>query len=349
MIYIVGAGPAGLSTGLFLIEKGYKVTILEKEDRIKSTACGEGCDLQSLKMLPFDSSPYFERIVEGIKFIFNEKFFYARTDGVVLNRQKWMEGMAEEFIKRGGKILLSNKVEKIDDNFIYTSKEKIEYDLCIGADGPLSAVRKYIGEDCLFEIGSEYEMKYRMEENYLEFYLSKKFSHHYAWKFPKKETINVGIIGKFSMLDYFLNKLKIDGEIVSKKVGMIPYGGMKTLVKNNVALIGDAACMANPFSLGGISPAIHAAKILAKNIVNLKKYEEEIKAHPIMDDILMKGKKAVEKLNDGEMEIAFKRINGKEIREIKYGDIKHLFLHPIATMKFYRIAKALIHSLKWGW
>ena len=63
----------------------------------------------------------------------------------------------------------------------------------------------------------------------------------------------------------------------------------------------------------------------------------------------MKGKKAVEKLNDGEMEIAFKRINGKEIREIKYGDIKHLFLHPIATMKFYRIAKALIHSLKWGW
>ncbi len=349
MIYIVGAGPAGLVTGLFLVERGHDVIILEKEERIKSTPCGEGCDLQSLKIIPFDSSPYFERVVDGIKFILDEKSFYAKINGVVLNRQKWLEELANEFIGRGGKISFSNEVIKIDSRYIYTKEDRIEYEICIGADGPLSVVRKYIGGDCLFEIGSEYEMKYKIEENYLEFYLSKKFSHHYAWIFPKKETINAGIIGKFSKLDNFLNELGIDGEIISKKAGIIPYGGAKRLVKNNVALVGDAACMANPFSLGGISPAIHAAKILAKNISDLKRYEKEIKAHPIMDSSLIKGKKALEKLKDEEMRMVFKRINGKEIREIKYKDISYLFLHPVATIKFYKIAKALLHSIKWGW
>ena len=349
MIYIVGAGPAGLATGLFLLEKGYKVTILEKEDKIKSTACGEACDLDSLKMLPFDSTPYFERVIEGLKFIFNGKYFYVKTRGVVLNRQKWLEGMADEFMRRGGKIKFSSKVIKVDSQYIYTEEEKKNYELCIGADGPLSVVRKFFGENCAFDVGSEYEIEYKKDDDFLEFYLSKKFSPHYAWIFPKKESINIGVIGKFSMLDRFLKEMRIDGKILAKKAGMIPYGGVEKFVKEGVVLIGDAACMANPFSLGGISPAIHAAKILAKNVVNLKRYEEEIKKHAIMDGILMKGRKAVEKLNDKEMEIIFDRIDGKEFREIKYRDIAGVLLHFASVPKFYNISRALLHSIKWGW
>jgi len=30
MIYVIGIGPSELATGLFLIEKGYDVTIIEK-------------------------------------------------------------------------------------------------------------------------------------------------------------------------------------------------------------------------------------------------------------------------------------------------------------------------------
>ena len=47
MIYVIGAGPSGLTTGLFLIEKEYDVTIIEKNDNIESTPCGEGCDINS--------------------------------------------------------------------------------------------------------------------------------------------------------------------------------------------------------------------------------------------------------------------------------------------------------------
>ena len=348
MIYIIGAGPAGLATGLFLLEEGYDVTIFEKEEKIKSTACGEACDLESLKILPFDSTPYFEREINKIKFIFNDKYFYANVKGVVLNRQKWLEGMAEEFIKRGGKIRFSTKVMKVDDRYIYTKNEKIDYGTCIGADGPLSVARKYVNGSCKIEVGSEYEMEYKMNENSLNFYLSRKYSHHYAWIFPKRNTINVGLIGNFSMLDKFINNIGIKGKIISKKAGIIPYG-IDKIVRGSVALIGDAACMTNPFSLGGIAPAIYAAKILSKNIVNLQRYEEGIKNHEIANPILMKGKRAIEKLKEEEIAKVFEKVDKMEIGEIEYKKFLGLAFHPITAMKFYHIGEAMLHSLKWGW
>ena len=348
MIHIIGTGPAGLIAGLFLLEEGYDVVIFEKNKHIISSACGEGCDFSSLNLLPFDSSKYIEREIEGIKFHFRDKYFYINYKAVVLNRQKWMEGMANEFMNRGGKIKFSNKVKKIDDKFIYTNEGKIEYDICIGADGPLSITRNYVGSNCMNFVGCEYEIEGKIETNYLEFYLDKEYSSYYAWVFPKKESMNVGLIGKFSLLDKFLKDKGINGKIIKKQAGIIPYG-IKKLVKNNVVLIGDAACMANPFSLGGISPLIYASKILAKNIVNLEKYEKEIKKHEMTSQIFMKGKKAVEKLRNEDMEMIFKYINGKEIKQIKYRDLLHLLLHPILLIKAYNISKALTHSIKWGW
>jgi len=266
-----------------------------------------------------------------------------------LDRQKWLEGMAQEFIERGGKIKFSTRVNGIDNNFIYTNEGKIEYSLCIGADGPLSVIRKYVGNSCHVEVGTEYEIEYEMNDNFLEFYISKKYSNHYAWVFPKKHTINAGVIGNFSKLDAFLKDIGRRGKIISRKAGIIPYGGVKKFVKNNVVLIGDAACMVNPFSLGGISPAIHAAKILAENITSIEKYEEKIIKHEMMNPLLMKGKKAIERLRDREIEIAFKNINGKEFREIKYKDMVHLLLRPLILIKMYNIGRSLLHSLRYGW
>lgn len=349
MIFIVGAGVSGLILSLFLLEEGNNVIILEKEKKIKSSVCGEACDIASLSLIPFDSSPYFERRINGIKFVFDGEYFYAKVDGVVLNRQKWLEGMAHEVVKRGGEIKFSQKVIRIDKSYIFTHDDKFKYDVCIGADGPLSVARKHIGGKCRICVGSQYEIEYKKDDNFLDFYVSRKYSRHYAWVFPKKNSINVGVIGKFSDLNSFIEDLNLKGRIISKGAGIIPYGGIKKFVRENVAVIGDAACMVNPFSLGGISPSIHAAKILAKNIDDLEKYEKEIKKHAIMDKILIKGKKAVENITDREIKNIFKYIKGKELRDIRYRDFIPLLFYPLSITKFYRIGRALIHSLKWGW
>lgn len=349
MIYVIGAGPSGLATGLFLIEKGYDVTIIEKNNKIESTPCGEGCDIDSLNLLPFDSMKYASKIVNGVKFNFLDKYFYVEMPAVVLNRSNWMNGMAEEFIKRGGKIILSKKIEKVDDEFIYTKNEKIKYEKCIGADGPLSIAKEYVGARCEHVVGCQYEIEFKKDTKFLEFYLDKNYSNYYAWIFPKEKSINVGLIGKFSQLDKFLNDKKIKGKIIKKQAGVIPSSRAEKLTRKNVALVGDAACLTNPFSFGGISPAINAAKILAENIENFKEYEKKIKNHEIYNPILLKGKKAVEKLSNKDTKILFKKINGKELKEIKFRDFSHIIIHPSLLTKAYYIEKALLHSLRWGW
>ncbi|KAA0012359.1 hypothetical protein B6U81_01270 [Thermoplasmatales archaeon ex4484_30] len=351
MIIIVGAGVAGLIAGLQLLNKGYEVKIFEKNAGIKSTACGEGCDLQSLNFLPFDSRPYVAKKVEGIKFNFMDMYFYAKAKGVVLNRQKWMEAMAEKFIARGGKIEFSTKVIKIDDEFIYLQDgRRIAYDICIGADGPSSTIKNYFGNKYEYLIGCQYEIEYDTSNmNFLEFYINKSYTPYYAWIFPKDGSINVGLAGKFSKLNDFLKAKGIRGKILKKSAGIVPVGMAKRIADDRIALIGDAASLTNPFSLGGISPIIYASKILVKNINNLRNYEKEIKKHEICDRILLKGHLSAKKIKNEEVAEIFSRINGKEVREIRYKDFAPLILKPFTLIKMRYIAKAFLHSLKWGW
>jgi len=349
MIHIVGAGPAGLIASLFLLEKGYEVEIFEKSKEIKSSACGEGCDLKSLAELPFDSLPYIERKVDEVRWFFRDKTFYVKMDGCVLSRQKWMEGMAKEIMERGGKINFGKKVVGIDDNYIYFKNGKIKYDVCIGADGPAAVIKHYVGNEYNCKIGCQYEIEQYMKENHLEFYLDKKFSSYYTWIFPKKKSINVGLIGKFSMLDEFLKWKGIKGKILRKQAGLIPCSLPKKLVRNNVALIGDAGSITNPFSLGGLTPIIYASKILADNIENLERYEKEIKKHPICNPIFLKGSRAAESITNEEMEIAFNKINGKDIMKVKWRDVMPLLRKPSLFIKMYYIGRAMMESMKWGW
>ena len=194
-----------------------------------------------------------------------------------------------------------------------------------------------------------YEIKYDTSDmNFLEIYFDKNFSNYYSWIFPKENSINVGLIGKFQKLDEFLKEREIKGDILKKQAGLIPCSFPKKIVNERIALIGDSASITNPFSLGGISPAIYAGKILSENVENLKEYEKEV-MHEICNPVLIKGRRAVENLSNDEMEILFKKINGKEIGEIKIRDFAHLIFHPIILRKASYISKALIHSLKWGW
>jgi len=333
-----------------LIDRGYDVKIFEKNREIRSTACGEGCDEKSLKKLPFDYEEAIAKKVKGIKMFFGKWFFYVDVDGIVLNRQKWLEKMAHEFLKRGGEIEFSKKVEKNDNKYIYINGEKEKYEICIGADGPFSVIKEYFGNTYNYMIGCQYEIEYDTENmDYLEFYTDRKFSHYYAWIFPKEKSINVGLIGKFSMLDKFLRYKNIKGKIIKKTGGAIPVGSVQRIADKKVALIGDAACLTNPFSLGGLSPIIYAAEILARNINDLEKYEKEIKKHPILNPVLIKGMETIFKTEEKEMEMFYKKINGKELKEIKFWDLFHLLWHPSTLLKMYKIYKAFCHSLKWGW
>ncbi|MCD6452771.1 MAG: NAD(P)/FAD-dependent oxidoreductase [Dehalococcoidales bacterium] len=328
-VVIVGAGPAGLITALNLTKKGIKPLVLEKNRELKSTACAEGCSLIWLNKVPFDSKPYIAKKVSGAKIIFSGGAVdHIPRACAVLDRTRWLNGIAREVELNGGEVRLNSAVVAVDkDHLRLKNGNHLAYTTLIDASGPNSIAAKYLGIKYQYITASQYRLAANTSNmNELEFYLDKKFSYGYAWIFPKNGVINVGLGGDFALLDDFLRYRGLDSyPIIDRGVGIIPASGIQQLVEANIALIGDAASMPNPLSMGGLAPIICASRILVENINNLANYQREIKRHPIANPILLEAARNLVKLTEPDIAHI-----GRFLSEIKPGTGRSPSLNRIA-------------------
>ncbi|MFA5411539.1 MAG: hypothetical protein WC321_06785, partial [Candidatus Omnitrophota bacterium] len=80
-----------------------------------------------------------------------------------------------------------------------------------------------------------------------------------------KDVVRVGTISEnpYRDLSRFCKELKIKGEILERFGGLVSVGICENTVKENIALVGDAACQLKPLTYGGIYFGLQAASILA--------------------------------------------------------------------------------------
>lgn len=355
-VVIVGAGPAGLISALYLTQEGIRPLILEKQSEIRSTTCGEACSLKSLNKIPFDSNPYICKYVKGAKFIYtNGACSYMNKISVTIDRTNWLKGIAQEVESRGGQIKLDTEVVAVHENSIQLKNgDRIGYEILIGADGPNSRIAKHLGVEKQFIVASQYKLAFDDSgTDFLEFYIDRRFSPDYSWIFPKDGIINVGTGGNFVALDAFLKYKGLDGcKILDKEAGVIPVSRIQKLVQHNIALIGDSASMVNLFSGAGLTPIIYAAQMLVRNISNLENYEREVKRHPMANPILSKSRQALSALSDKDL-VNLLRL----LTEPSYSKLKALFVTNITkyislVLKLrtvVRTYKAIRISKTYGW
>lgn len=289
-IKIIGAGPGGLFSGLYLLEKGFVPTIFEKQSRedYESTPCGEGISVDSIKKLEQDvgfvSKPFISAEVGGVVFCFPEgNRAFLESEGVVLDRTDWLKALAEEFENRGGEIEYGKEIGNPGD---------LEYDYLIGAEGPVSKTRELIDGAARVVAGCQYKFRPDDYQNdFLEFHLNKKFSDYYSWVFPKGDYLTIGCGGKIGDLDRFLESREFEGEILEREMHPVTFSGEK-FQEENVFLIGDAGGMVNPVTGAGLGPIILASEVLSDCIDegNPGEYEgrvREILVSPEITDMLM--------------------------------------------------------------
>ena len=340
-VVIVGAGPAGLITALNLLRQGINPLILDKGSEVKSTACSEGCSLQSLSQIPFNSKPYMSRILKGVKLVFpGGSVDLVAKACAVLDRTSWLRGMAEEVRRRGGQLKLDSEVVDIGgDSIRLKNGENIGYHVLIGADGPNSAIAGYLGIRHKLIAASQYQLALDTSNmDYIEFYFDKRFALGYPWIFPKVGVANVGIEGDFALLDAFLRYRGLDKQpIVKKESGAIPSSGIGKLVQQNIALIGDAASMPNPTSLGGLTPIICASQILARNINNLQAYEIEVKNHPMANPILLKPRHALMNFSNRDLANIGKFLAKVRQGEAPYPQLMKIGKYPSLILKLNKL------------
>jgi len=296
-VIVVGAGPAGSVAAKILAEEKLNVLLLEEHNNIglpqhcSGWISGSSYTDELIKTIPNKLiiqkvkgwrvwSPKGKKICEVEDFGFGGYF----VDRVNFDRE-----LAKQAVKKGAKIKVTSRVIDlvIENNIIKgviiqrkTESERITADIIIGADG----VRSYLSGVARKSGIAELEKKSReffpamqiefiniadIDPGTIEIFFGFNFDRHFGMAFLSPLEENIALIGFGNYKDYL--KIKKDHPILSKRLENADeirfLGGMycakfgeslKTAVKNNIALIGDAA------GYHGIIPACISAHYLSE-------------------------------------------------------------------------------------
>jgi digeranylgeranylglycerophospholipid reductase len=341
---IIGAGPAGLRAGMELED----CLILEQKKEIgKPVQCAEAITKKGLEkagILP--DLNWISTVINTTQIILPNKksIILPQAKAYILDRVGFEKSLAQ---KCKAKILLKKRVVDFEkENTLWkvmTEKgEKFFSKYLIGADGPLSIVRKKVFQQKI-EVFPCFQYLVRLEKkidtSIMKMYFDRERFFGYAWIFPKSEyTANIGLGGKNNLKekfkDFMENTVKKeygDFELLEPRCGFGPYpsGAKIKLVKDNAVLVGDAGGLISPIFGGGMENALISGREAAFSILskNLQLYETKIKSMPAFSEDLLLAQKILYSLDNRVLnEIG-------EILEKKGGDILAL-KNPLCFLKF---------------
>lgn len=269
-IVIVGAGPVGCYAGQLLKHYGFNPLLLEEHSEVgKPVSCAGivGRGLFEELRLPLSKKSILNTI-DGAQVSYNGSSFDLQRSGVayIIDRELFDKELSQKLDIEFNTEL--HEIHPIKDGYVLkTSNGEYFADIVIGADGPNSKVRKSLGfaSDMKLYRGYQYRIKLAPEkqDRVVVSYI-KPFS-LFNWMIPEGNgVVRIGTISNnpYQELNSFMEKNDLEGEIVEKNAGAIPIGTCE-LVRENAALVGDAACQVKPITSGGIYYGMKSAELLA--------------------------------------------------------------------------------------
>ena len=263
-VVVVGAGPSGCRTAELIAKKGFKVLVLEEDEKIgEPVRCAGLVSWRIKEMLPELPESLIVNRVRKARFYSSEKNFLelkSKKPVYVLNREKLDKFLARKAREAGARIKTSVKFQKFkrekDRVEIMSSRGKFKSKLLIGADGVNSRVAREAGIERVknYLPALQASVRGNFESDHVELWFNAS-PDFFGWLIPEsKRKARIGIASKQKCSYYFKKFLKRRiKRIVNPNVsGIINFGLMKESVAERILLVGDAACQIKPFSGGGI-------------------------------------------------------------------------------------------------
>lgn len=296
-VLIIGGGLAGSSAACELAKNGIGTLIVDSRKEIGiPVQCAEFIPIQ-LMQKPFED--YFKNsIIQDVKNMITLDTLNNKTitdsKGVMVDRTIFDKNIFQKAINYGAKSMLKTLFVGFSDKNKAVLKNKdgtfeIEFDYLIGADGPKSMVMEK-AFDKKHKLATCAQLRCKLNDMLEDIIVVFRpyIRGGYGWVFPKGDYANVGI-GIDTMygdnpkvvLDIFIKEMVYQGfiknECDSASGGFLPIDGIGVLVKDNIALVGDAGGFCHPITGGGIPQAVLSGDMLAKYIIegDLFSYKEE--------------------------------------------------------------------------
>ncbi len=305
-VLIIGAGPAGATAARLLAKAGTAVRLVDREGFPRDKCCAGWVSANALKEFP-----ELEKMVPGTVFecSFKGLVFHspdleataawadAEPVGFQVKRPAFDAALVELAREAGAETLFGEGVVEIAESdssvTVKTSSGKaLSAKLLIGADGANSFVARSLGLmqeigpadmiGCVneaFELGESQVTELYGADRAIHVAIAYNFLAGYAWAFPKKSSVSLGLGGKGLSGEKARVRFK---EFLSdaQRIGLLPPGKKssalaggfdpagvalkaKSLVSKRALLIGDAGGFVSSASGEGIYPGMISAKIAA--------------------------------------------------------------------------------------
>ena len=389
-VVVVGAGPAGSTAAYECAKNGLKVLMFEEDPVVGvPVQCGEGLScfaLQHLNIKP--ENEFVAEDIKTLKVIFaNGNWMEIHDGGYELNRDKFDQFLVKRAVDVGCELMTSAKVVdfNLDKKIVKVIKNKktffVKGKIIVGADGTKSNIAQWSGlvvkekwRECLIR-AYELTMKGVEVDGFDMYFNSDIAPGGYLWIFKKGKSIaNVGIAttatDSVNRLDRFIKLKEINGTVLHKTAGAIPYKGpLEKTYTNGVLIAGDAGGYTNPVFLGGISTAMQTGRLageIASESISvgdtsaefLSKFEKCWKNLPLADKSLLKAAEIMHAFSPKKWEKMGELVGKSDMTNITAAGKLKIILKTLLPKYWIlvpvipympTVMKAFSITRKWGW
>jgi len=314
-VIIVGGGPAGTVAAQYAARNGTKTIVFERDPVIgKPVRCGEGISERGLIEYAPLEGPWIANKINKVRFVAPDKsdvMFQSDLIGYILNREHLEKYLSEKAEESGASIVTEADVTGLHyvngvAAGVHVSYREKNFDITgsiiIGADGVESRIGRWAGIDTVTKFNNmESAVQVTLtdcnfDHDEVTLYFGEKTAPGgYAWVFPKSANcanVGLGISGKYARkksaeeyLDSFLSDNFPNGTYSCKVAGGIPCNPpLKSMVKGNVLVAGDAGHTVNSLTGAGIANALQsgrfAGEIAAEACSDFDNFESIVKKYP---------------------------------------------------------------------
>lgn len=329
-ITIIGAGPIGCYAGYLFSKNGHQVTIYEEHSTIGSPIQCTGLLTKDFDNFNLKKDSFLINTFSKIQ-VFSpaNKNFNINQKEYLICRNKFDNFFANLAKKQGAKILTNHSFQRKENNYLIikdtlnNQELKVESDLVIASDGPISKTAKaynFYHKDRKHFFGIQATVEGNFNEKEFKTYFGKSICPGlFAWVVPESKTIaRVGLATTSNSKKYFDKFLEQNNfKPINIQAGTIPlYNPKQKLFKDNCYVLGDAAGFVKATTLGGLNPGLWQAQILVNCIQNNKNYLREVKKITNRLKLHLRIKNIIDKFSDKDWDYLIKLISQDKIKSI---------------------------------